>query len=329
MKIGCYIFMALATMMLASCGQSWRVAEGGAWNTVYHITYRCDRDMQDSITEILNHVDASLSPFNPASTVASINTGHNPVADSLLQHVIRASLVVHQLSGGYFDPTVAPLINLYGFGPDGPVNHAPAEAQVDSALALVGMGGCTIRADGTVAKKHPGTQFNFSAIAKGYGCDLVADMLERNGCRDYMVEIGGEIAMSGENPRGEQWRIQVDAPVESDTVTHQELMVIEPQTVEGQRVGVATSGNYRNHHVLGDGTRVVHTINPLTGKPAVSSTLSATVVTTRCITADALATACMAMPLPQALDMIKSLPDTWAILVIADGKGFRVVDTRE
>lgn len=327
--------VALACVALAGCGQQWRRAEGGAWNTVYHIAYRCDLDLQDSITAILNQVDASLSPFNSRSLVAALNRGDDVVADSLLRRVMAESAHVNTLSGGYFDPTVAPLVNLYGFGPEGEKHQAPSSSQVDSARALVGISGCRVLADGRVEKKHPGTQFNFSAIAKGYGCDLVAEMLRRNGCTDYMVEIGGEIALSGANPRGEDWRIQVDAPVESDTVSHDRLTVIEPQALpdgagsRGARRGVATSGNYRNHHTLDDGTRVAHTINPLTGRPAQSATLSATVVAPDCITADALATACMAMPLPRALAMIRAIPDTWALLVVADGDAFRVVDTRD
>lgn len=265
----------------------------------------------------MRQVNNSLSPFNDSSLVAAINRGEDPEADYLLQKVFTVSKQVNQWSGGYFDPTVAPLINLYGFGPAGPSNLSPTLSSLDSARSLVGLQDCSI-SNGHIVKKHPSTQFNFSAIAKGYGCDLVADMLRRNGCVDYMVEIGGEIAMSGVNPRGEDWHIQIDTPQENnESVTHDRLEVITPgKAYKDGRCGVATSGNYRNYHVTSDGKKAVHTINPLTGAPAISSTLSVTVIAPSCILADALATACMAMPLDSAKAMIKRIPQTRAIFAI-------------
>ena len=219
------------------------------------------------------------------------------------------------MSGGCYDPTVAPLVNLWGFGYKKAAVE-PRQEQIDSALRLVGIGRCTLEGD-RIKKLDPSTEFDFSSITKGYACDLIGEMLRRNGCSDYLVEIGGEVAVSGKNPQGEKWRIMIDAPVENDTaVVHKRLSVIAVTDC-----GVATSGNYRNFKKTSSGKRW-HTISPSTGRPARSTTLSATVIAPDAMMADALATACMAMPLPDAMRMIESLPHTEALLVTASSSGY-------
>ncbi len=308
------LFFILAFILAASCSvpPTYRSAEGAVWNTTYHITYRADRDLRDSVLAVMRMVERSLSPFADSSLVSRINRGEEVAADSLLRRIFAASQDVCRSSGGAFDPTVAPLVNLWGFGYR-PGDPEPTQEDIDSLLAFVGMDSCRIADDGRVVKKHPSTEFNFSAITKGYGCDLVGEMLRRNGCTDYMVEIGGEIALSGKNPRDEEWRIMVDAPVSGDSaVIHEKLAIISLTDC-----GVATSGNYRNYRETGSG-RAWHTISPVTGRPALTDLLSATVIAPDCMMADALATSCMAMPADSALRMIEALPDTEALLVTAD-----------
>ena len=131
-------------------------------------------------------------------------------------------------------------------------------------------------------KKHPATSFNFSAVAKGYACDVLAEMLRRNGSGNVMVEIGGEVTAFGHSPRGDSWRLQIDCPVDqSDVPTHEAIDYLEITDC-----GVATSGNYRNYHESSFG-RVGHTIDPVTGYPRVSNILSATVIAPDCAQADA------------------------------------------
>ncbi len=308
------LLIAATLSLIASCTRApqWRTAAGAVWNTEYHITYRADTDLRDSVIAVMKRVEQSLSPFAAASLITRINAGERVAADSLLRRVFVESQRVNRLSGGVFDPTVAPLINLWGFGYRNGAAE-PDSAAIDSLLSMVGIAGCHISPDGCIERQHPGTEFNFSAITKGYGCDLVGEMLARNGVHDYMVEIGGEIAMRGHNPRGEEWHIMIDAPVSSPSgPVHEELV-----TIAVTDCGVATSGNYRNHRTTASG-EVWHTISPVTGRPAVTDLLSATVIAPTCMTADALATACMAMQAAQALAMTDSLPGVEALLVTAD-----------
>lgn len=310
----------LIISLLTGCseGGEWRLAEGGVWNTTYRITYRADRDMTDSIMDVFRRVENSLSPFNDKSLISRINRNETDAVDSLLRRVFYISKYVCMESEGRFDPTVSPLVNLWKFGYTGKVAPdsvwEPTAEQIDSALQYVGLGACFISADGRLHKKSPGTTFNFSAVTKGYACDLILEMLRRNGAEDAMVEIGGEIATAGRSPRGDKWRLQIDSPMfDADSVVHQALEIIEVENC-----GVATSGNYRNYHQSSRG-RVGHTIDPVGGRPVESRFLSVTVVAPTCAYADAYATALMATPSREQADsLIKHAPRLKVLLVEPD-----------
>lgn len=313
-----FLLTFLTALLLTSCNQraGYRTVEGSVWHTTYRITYRADRPLDDSIAAALMRVENSLSVFNDESLVSLVNISDSRKigADSLFMRVMAMSRRVNALSRGAFDPTVEPLVNLWGFGRDGE-GTAPSEAGIAAVLESVGIQDCFVDDDGRIVKKTNATHFDFSAIAKGLGCDAVGEALRRGGATDYMVEIGGEIALAGTNPRGEPWHIMIDAPVESrDSVVHSELT-----TVVLTDCGVATSGNYRNYRDL-DGRRVGHTISPLTGHPVETATLSATVIAPTAMEADALATACMAMPAAEAMAMIGSLRGVGAMLVVGGEK---------
>jgi len=305
------IIIAIVGALLCGCsGAEYRHASGATWGTTYSITYKSPHDLSDSIVKVMRQVDLSLSPFEKESLVSKANRNQPVKADSMLADVMRLSQRVCAISGGAFDPTVAPLINLWGFGYRDGADFSPSQEEIDSALKHVGILECGISADGYVYKKTPKTEFNFSAIAKGYGVDAIAGMLRRNGCTDYMVEVGGEIALSGRNPKSENWRIQVDAPViDSTRFAHRRLTVLEIT----DRC-MATSGNYRNFRMIGDSI-VGHTIHPSTGRPMRTATLSVTVVAPSTALADALATAAMAMPADKAKEMLEALPDVEALIV--------------
>lgn len=304
--------LALLTGCTLSPRSSYRQAEGAAWGTFYHITYNSPTDLSDSIVAVIHDIDMSLSPFQKDSRISRINRGEDMTTDSLLAGVFTLSQHVNALSGGAFDPTLAPLINLWGFGyKEVSDSDSPSRLQIDSCLQWVGIADCHIGPDGLIVKKHPKTEFNFSAIAKGYGVDKVAEMLRRNGCMDYMVEIGGEIALSGVSPRGGDWVIQVDAPVyDAAGMIHDELVCL---SLTGR--GIATSGDYRNFRDTSNG-RVSHTINAVTGRPVATGTVSATVVAESTALADALATAIMAMPADSAIAMMEKVGSAEALIVI-------------
>lgn len=309
------IFIALLAIACSCARTSYRRASGAVWGTTYHITYNAGRNLDDSIVAEMRRVELSLSAFDAASTVSRINRGETDSADSMFAEVFALSQRVSALSGGAFDPTVAPLVNLWGFGyrpsADGSL---PDSAAVARAMQAVGIARCTI-SDGRVIKSDSATEFDFSAIAKGYGVDCVARMLRRNGCTDYMVEIGGEVATAGRNPHGHIWRIAVDAPLSGnpgDSTLH---------VIELDNAAVATSGNYRNYISISADSVIGHTIDPRTGYPAARSTLSATVVAPTCALADALATACMASDPATAAAIADSIAGLRIILVSRDASG--------
>ena len=283
--------LSVLVLVFTSCTRhkEYRKFEGVVWNTTFSITYASEKVLDDSIRNAMRMVELSLSPFNKASVITLVNQGDSVEVDSMIKTVFNASKQVNRQSGGLFDPTLAPLINAYGFGYAKGEAAAPAKEQIDSLLAIVGIADCRIE-NNRMIKKHPLTQFNFSAITKGFGVDEVARTLVRNGVSDYLVEIGGEIRTGGLNPDRKEWRIQIDAPEDNgEAPIHKQLM-----TISLTDIAVATSGNYRNNKTDSNGKKIGHTISPLTGNPVQVKYLSVTVIAPECMTADAWATAIMA-----------------------------------
>ena len=311
------LLCAVVVMYFARGRKRFVTASGVVWTTEYHITYEAARSLDDSIQAVFRMVDGSASAFNRQSLVSRINRGETDVPDSCFKALYVTARKVYDASGHLYDPTVMPLVNAWGFGYKS--GSLPTQRQVDSLLAFVGMDKTSI-VGGRVRKADPRVQFDFSSIAKGYACDEVGRMLERNGVVNYMVEIGGEIAARGVNSRGQQWRVSVDMPIDDDTtVNHQSALVLSID-----RGGVATSGNYRKFKEV-DGKKVTHILNPLTGRGEQSSLLSATVVAADCATADAWATACMAMGLDKAKAMMERSGSLGVMLISADASGNMVV----
>ncbi|MDE7412724.1 MAG: FAD:protein FMN transferase [Muribaculaceae bacterium] len=275
------------------------VEEGLVWNTEFHITYKGSPQLKDSIRTVLAETGHNLSVFDPSSLVSKVNAQDSTEVNDDFRRVYEMSKKIHRLSAGAFDPTLSPLIDAWGFGR----GHTPTAdtLRIDSLLRITGIDKTRLHG-GMIVKDCKDIQFNFSAIAKGYGCDKVAEMMQRNGVTDYLIEIGGEIASGGKSPRGGKWNISIDRPVKEDTGTkHESQMII---SISGE--GVATSGNYRNYHEQG-GKNIGHTISSITGRPIETDVLSATVVAPTAMEADALSTALMATEKGKAVDFAKSL----------------------
>lgn len=282
--------------------------EGMIWNTVYHISYKGRPELRDSILPVLNEVGKSLSVFDRNSLVSQLNSQNKVKADSHLSKVYDASKKINSISNGMFDPTLSPLIDAWGFG----LGHTPNKdtLAIDSILKFIGIEK-TYRQGDFIYKEDERIRFNFSAIAKGYGCDAVGKMFERNGVNNYMVEIGGEIALSGNGPSGNDWVIAIDAPVEGSVPGEETAMILSLTDC-----GIATSGNYRNFRKDNE-IEVGHTISPKTGRPFKSSVLSATVIASSCMEADGLATACMALSPEEALNLLNET-NVEGILILSD-----------
>lgn len=320
-KSGCMkrvnIIMPLISAIVltfASCRGNYITDTGEAWATSYHIVYSSDMSLKDSIEACIELVDSELSMFNPESELSRLNRGETDFADSHFCTVFDCAKYISGLTEGRYDPTVAPLVDLWGFGRNSPAGE-PSEAEIAEALSSVGIADCSIDRYGRLRRKTPATAFDFSSLAKGYGVDCVADMLENNGVADYMVEIGGELRVSGRNPRGGKWRIQIDEP--SAGMAHSRLTVLE---LGPDPVAVATSGNYRNYRADSLGRIYGHTLSALEGRPAETEVLSATVVAPTCMVADALATACMTGSAAQAAAIVTEAGAS-ALIVTGEADG--------
>lgn len=284
------------------------------FGTVMNVTYTSSQDLHDTIMSCLRGVDASLSMFNPMSTISRINRGETDTLDSYLLDILPMAQSISEATDGAFDITVAPLVNAWGFG----FKHGqlPTDAQVDSLRALVDYKYISIQ-DGRIVKFIPNVVIDLSAIAKGFGTDQVAKLLSEHGLKDYMVEIGGEIVCRGNNPKGDAWHIGINRPVEDSTGMNNEVQ----EVINVHDRAMATSGNYRNFYITEDGRKLSHTIDPANGRPVRHSLLSSTVVAPTCAMADAFATSFMVMGLEKAQELLDKHPELQAYLIYTDSLG--------
>lgn len=300
----------------------WHQHEGIIFGTVYHVKYLYSRDLLAEIEAELLQVDASISMFNKESTISRINSNQTDEADEMLAEVLTLSRRIHQATGGAFDPTVAPLVNAWGFGVKS--GQLPDSTQVDSLRALVGLNTVALEQN-RIKKSNAHTILDFSAIAKGFGVDRVADVLRKHDIRRFMVEIGGEVVTQGLNDKDEPWRIGINKPDDDSTSTQSELQDI----VALSDCALATSGNYRNFYIA-NGRKIAHTINPLTGYPTQQDILSSTVMAPSCAEADAFATAFMVTGMEQAKRILQQQPQLQAYFIYADEQGqYRIWCTGE
>ncbi len=319
MKLRFLLLLALITG-ISSCNPvekgEYYSLHGFTQGTTYRITYQHPTlsDLQEEIDSLLRAFDSSLSSYDSTSIISAINRNDpGVVTDSMFRTVFRESGRVYQVSGGAFDITLAPLINAWGFGPG--QQQDLDTAMVDSLLQYVGMDKVSL-AGGQVIKSDPHVRLNVNAIAQGYSVDVVAFYLEDLGCKNYMVEIGGEIRTHGMNPKGNFWRIGVDRPEVGNMIPGKQLQVI----VSMHNRSLATSGNYRKFYEK-DGVMITHSIDPATGFPKVSNLLSASVLTDECITADAYATTCMVMGLEKGKAFVENQKGVDAYFIYGDEFG--------
>ena len=287
---------------------------GMIFGTLYRVTYQSETNLQAEIEEELHRFDASLSPFNDISIITKINRNEAVRPDSFFLRVFRASQRISEETRGAFDITVAPLVNAWGFGFKQGI--FPDSAEVDSLLELTGYAKVSLSDSGCVHKADSRMMLTCSAVAKGYAVDVVAQLLKRRGVRNYMVDIGGEVVVGGQNPAGGPWRIGINKPVDDSLSVRGDLQALLHIT----DAAMATSGNYRNFYYR-EGKKYAHTIDPRTGYPVQHEILSATVVAPDCMSADAYATAFMVMGLDSAARFVQEKPDLDVYFIYADSVG--------
>ena len=313
------VLLIVGTVMIIRQQQAvpYQKAADFIFGTSYHITYQCDSDLVAGIKAELMKVDQSLSPFNKESIITAVNENRPVQLDSMFLDVYHLAMQISEDTDGAFDITVAPLVNAWGFGFKS--GSQPTSAQVDSLQEIVGYQKVAL-VDGRVEKKDPRVMLDCSAIAKGYGCDVVAKFLRSRGVRNYMVEIGGEIVTNGLNPERLPWKVGVTKPSDDSLSTSHELQTILNVTDKA----MATSGNYRNFYYKG-GKKYAHTIDPKTGYPVQHNILSATVLAKNCAVADAYATSFMVMGLEKAQLVMERHPELMAYIIYSDQNGENAV----
>lgn len=287
--------------------------EGFIFGTVYHITYQHDKDLQQGIVAEMQKVDDALSTFNNTSIISLVNQNKSVVLNKMFADVFSMAERISQDTDGAFDITVAPMVNVWGFGFK--AGSMPSKHVVDSLRNIVGYEKVRL-SDGKINKADPRIMLDCSAIAKGYGVDVVAEYLQKQGVKNFIVEIGGEVVSRGISEKRLPWKIGVTKPVDDSLRQDQELQTILNVTDKA----MATSGNYRNFYYK-NGKKYAHTIDPKTGYPVQHSILSATVLADRCATADAYATAFMVMGLERAKMVLERHPELMAYIIYADKNG--------
>lgn len=308
MKRNIYITLLLGAVLMLSCTSKKDSAEaltyisnsGEIFYTSYHIKYEYSKSLEREILDELERFELSLNPFRENTIITKINENITVEPDSMFLDVFNKSIEVSKNTGGKFDITASPLIDAWGFGFKNIDNVTPEI--IDSLLQFVGYEKIFVNKEGLIEKTDSRVQINTSAISKGYSCDLVAHLFDTLGIENYMVEIGGEVVAKGVNDKGVCWRIGVDKPVNDSTGMLHDLQTI----VSLCNKSLATSGNYRNYYVK-DGKKYAHTIDPQTGYPSEQDLLSVTIIADDCMTADAYATAFMAMGRDKAKEVAQNI----------------------
>ena len=317
-------FLIIGTILILNESKQeqpqYRTAQGLVFGTRYNVTYLYNADLQPDIDHTLALVDSALSMFNAESTISAVNRSESiQVTDTMFLKVYRRAMEISAMTGGAFDITVAPAVNAWGFG----FKHAEniRQATIDSLMEITGYHRIHEQ-DGLITKDDARIMLDCSAIAKGFGSDMVAAMFRSKGINDFMVEIGGEIVVAGHNPKGNLWGIGISKPVDDSLSINNELQTV----IKVSDIAMATSGNYRNFYVK-DGRKYAHTIDPHTCMPVSHTLLSATVLAADCATADALATSMMVMGLDSAQALCSRHPEIQAYFIYEGSDGELITST--
>ena len=299
-----------------------QVIYGKTMGTTYTVKYVDSQEtnivlpaLKAEIDDALIQVNALMSTYDPKSELSMLNKAPAntpfPISEQTA-YVLNEAIRLNELSSGTLDVTVGPLVNLWGFGPDKRPETIPSQEQVRAVREFVGIDKFTLQ-NGVVTKQHESVYIDLSTIAKGYGVDVVADILESNDIGDYLVEIGGEMRVAGQKSNGSAWRVAVEKPVTTQRREAQKIFSIGNNAI-------ATSGDYRIYFEY-DGKRYSHLIDPNTAYPITHNLVSVTVVHPSSMTADGLATALNVMG-PEKAKALAERNNLSVFMVLKEGEAF-------
>lgn len=315
--------LAAAALALASCDNnstSYISQTGSALGTTYNLCYEADSSLEGAILDRLARYNMSMSTYNPESLLSRINRGETDTVDHDFRTVFNEAQKIYRLSGGVFDITLRPVSHVWHFGEDHPDTITLAEyndTQARAAELMKHLGMDKTRIEGNrIVREDSMIQFDANALAEGHGIDLMAEVLDRHGIKNYMVELGGELHIKGLNPKGQKWRIGIDKPKEGVLAPRENHHIIAVTDC-----AISTSGSYRQYYYRADGVRLSHTIDPRTCSPSTHGMITVTIVGPSTMVTDALSTTCMVLGPDDARTLISKWEGVEMFMIYADEDG--------
>jgi thiamine biosynthesis lipoprotein len=321
---GLFCFLFVFLMFPQDCSAEKEVLfSGGTMGTTYHIkllagNFRRTSDLQKKIEVRLSEINQSMSTYLKDSEISRFNRWDHTEKPFKISHdfeeVMAVSQRIYLLTGGAWDATVKPLVDLWGFGSKGRVEQPPSGAVIREQLKKLGFDKIEWSGQGVVRKRKADVSLDFASIAKGYAVDQVALLIRSQGTENFIVEIGGEVFASGRRANGAKWRIGVNRP--SIGASFNDVYKVVP--LSGQ--AMATSGDYRNFFEK-NGVVYNHIIDPRTGYPVQNGVVSVTIIADTCTLADGLATGVMVMGVERGLALIERLAGVEALIIVGKTAG--------
>lgn len=313
------LFTFLSLIIFNACNRKYEPIlmkfGGETQGTYYAIAYYSadSLNLQPQIDSLLHRFDSSLSTYKPNSIISRMNRNDSSaIADDLFTTVWNKAMEISTISDGAFDCTVGPLVNAWGFGFTDRMKVS--SRVIDSLLPLVDYKKVKL-VEGKVIKEDPRITFDFNAIAQGYAVDVVGDFLESNNISDFLIDIGGEVLGKGQKADGSPWSVAIEKPAKNSDDERKIEIVLKLSNR-----AISTSGNYRKYYE-DNGVRYSHTINPATGYPVEHSMLSASVIASDCMTADAFATVFMVWGIEKSKAFVEKHKDLEAYFIYVNSKG--------
>ena len=305
-----FSFLSLLIISCNNDSSNYKRIQGDALGTTYKVIVQSESnssEIKKSIDSIFEVVNNSMSTYRTNSIISRVNQSQNPVeVDIHFIEVFKKSQEIWNLSNGYFDPTAGSIVNLYGMGPNTNVQSIN-RYKIDSVMQHVGLDKVYLDQQNRIVKAKEGIYIDFNAIAKGYSVDLIKDLLIKINSENFLIEVGGELITMGKNDKNKKWKVAIQNPIDL-TSYYSEI------SLDG--MALATSGNYRKFRIDSQtGVRYAHIVNPINGESMTNNILSASVVSSSCIEADAWATSLMLMDPKEATKIINNIPDIEVLIL--------------
>ena len=307
--------ISFLSLLLISCNVDssfYKRIQGDALGTTYKVIVQSEYNssvIKQSIDSIFEVVNNSMSTYRSNSIISRVNQSQNPVkVDNHFVEVFKKSEEIWKLSNGYFDPTAGSIVNLYGMGPNNKI-HSINKKKIDSVMQYVGLDKVYLDQQNKIVKAKKDVYIDFNAIAKGYSVDLIKELLIKIKSENFLIEVGGELITLGKNENNKKWKVAIQNPIDLNSY-YSEIIL--------DGMSLATSGNYRKYRIDSEtGIRYAHIVNPINGESMSNNILSASVITSSCIEADAWATSLMLMDPTEALEIINTISDIEVLILTA------------